>query len=234
MEIINRLFETLDSWRHLPSYQLERRADIFFAMYLKDVLERKYGTVLKPQIIPEFPVRVGAIYAKTDSNKSFKIDYVLISQDGKSAYLVELKTDDKSRRDGQDEYLELASKAGMPTLVNGIVDIYYATSSKDKYRHLLALLQAAGQIEVSDNDGNRDLVRSDIRVTSDVTGEPRIVYVQPNGSGDGCINFAEFADYVESMSSPISARFASSLRNWAKEEAGSLSHNHSYMDSSHK
>lgn len=227
VEIINRLFETLDSWRHLPNYQLERRADIFFAMYLKDVLEQKYGTVLKPVIIPEFPIRVGVIYEETDSNKSFKIDYVLFSQDGKLAYLVELKTDDKSRKNAQDKYLELASKAGMPALLNGIVDIYYASSRKNKYRHLLALLQAAAQIEISANTENRDLARSDIQVTSEVAGAPKIVYVQPNGAGEGCINFAEFADFVESLSSPISARFASSLREWAKQEAGSLNHNNS-------
>ncbi len=28
------IFRHLDHWRHLPSYQLERRADVFFSVYL--------------------------------------------------------------------------------------------------------------------------------------------------------------------------------------------------------
>jgi len=32
---INELFDLLDDWRNLPSYQLERRADIFFAIHLE-------------------------------------------------------------------------------------------------------------------------------------------------------------------------------------------------------
>lgn len=221
LDIINKLFDTLDSWRHLPNYQLERRADIFFAMYLKGVLEWKYGVELKPEIVPEFPVRIGSIHGDDEyNNKSFKIDYVLFSQDGKAAYLVELKTDDRSRRDGQDNYLKLASKAGMSKLLGGIGDIYCATSSKDKYGHLLALLQAAGQIEVSSDEGRKNLVRSDIRVTSEVEADVNIVYIQPNGSGEGCINFTEFADFVETRPSPVSTRFASSLRQWAERQAG--------------
>ena len=36
---INQLFNNLDTWRHLPNYQLERRADIFFSLYLAEVLQ---------------------------------------------------------------------------------------------------------------------------------------------------------------------------------------------------
>ena len=31
---VNILFERLENWRHLPNYQLERRTDIFFSLYL--------------------------------------------------------------------------------------------------------------------------------------------------------------------------------------------------------
>ena len=51
------IFELLDKWRHLPDYQLERRADIYFAMFLPDVLEARYGPC---EIIPEFPRCVSA------------------------------------------------------------------------------------------------------------------------------------------------------------------------------
>ena len=36
---IERVFKLLDNWRHLPDYQLERRADIFFALFLPEVLK---------------------------------------------------------------------------------------------------------------------------------------------------------------------------------------------------
>jgi hypothetical protein len=38
MEPLNQMFEMLDRWRHLPAYQLERRADILFAIYLPGFL----------------------------------------------------------------------------------------------------------------------------------------------------------------------------------------------------
>jgi hypothetical protein len=32
MDPLDRVFENLDRWRHLPAYQMERRADIFFSV----------------------------------------------------------------------------------------------------------------------------------------------------------------------------------------------------------
>ena len=37
---VNALVEHLDRWRHLPNYQLERRADIFFGLYLARTARR--------------------------------------------------------------------------------------------------------------------------------------------------------------------------------------------------
>ena len=56
--LIDVLFDKLDMWRNLPAYQLERRADIFFAIYLKDIIQNKYRTIID-FTIPEFPVRRG-------------------------------------------------------------------------------------------------------------------------------------------------------------------------------
>ncbi|MBV2194981.1 MAG: hypothetical protein KUL78_00555, partial [Flavobacterium sp.] len=58
---IDKLFELLDDWRFLPAYQLERRADIFFALHLEKIIEKKFNVKIDT-IIPEFPVRVGEIY----------------------------------------------------------------------------------------------------------------------------------------------------------------------------
>ncbi len=43
MKQIDTLFNRMDAWRHLPNYQLERRADLFFSLYLPEVLEAKLG-----------------------------------------------------------------------------------------------------------------------------------------------------------------------------------------------
>ena len=53
MDPLSRVFENLDRWRHLPGYQLERRADIFFSAYLEDVVEEVTGVPLEEEIIPE-------------------------------------------------------------------------------------------------------------------------------------------------------------------------------------
>lgn len=41
MDRICALFDRMDNWRHLPSYQLERRADLIFSLYLPEVLVAK-------------------------------------------------------------------------------------------------------------------------------------------------------------------------------------------------
>jgi hypothetical protein len=58
---INQLFNNLDVWRHLPAYQLERRVDIFFSLYLAEVLQKKFNLPEVPVLIPEFPIRYGLV-----------------------------------------------------------------------------------------------------------------------------------------------------------------------------
>ncbi len=71
---IHLLFNLLDDWRTLPAYQLERRADIFFAIYLDKILEKHKGVKIN-LIIPEFPVRLGSLPDHNPlDNRSYKID----------------------------------------------------------------------------------------------------------------------------------------------------------------
>lgn len=75
MDHVDSLFNRLDDWRHLPSYQLERRADIFFSLYLAQALEDRYAVAMNPLLVPEFPVRIGTVWDGDPTiNKSFKID----------------------------------------------------------------------------------------------------------------------------------------------------------------
>ena len=105
MEILTQLFDRMDERRHLPNYQLERRADLLFSLYLPQALEAKLGFPVRADLVPEFPVRIGTIYPRIPINKSFKIDYLALSTSGDHAVFVELKTDGHSRRAKQDEYL---------------------------------------------------------------------------------------------------------------------------------
>lgn len=68
MKKIVELFEKLDEWRFLPSYQLERRSDIFFALYL-DVIFKELENEIIIEIIPEFPIRKGVLFPELTENK---------------------------------------------------------------------------------------------------------------------------------------------------------------------
>ena len=50
-KLLNKLFETLDDWRNLPAYQLERRADVFFAIYLDEIIKGKFNDLILESVI---------------------------------------------------------------------------------------------------------------------------------------------------------------------------------------
>lgn len=208
---IHTLFDNMDKWRHLPAYQLERRADIFFSIYLSDILSDKLNINVEG-IIPEFPIRIGSINKDTSTNQSFKVDYLIKTKDINRIILIELKTDDSSRRDGQDEYLDKAQQAGFIKLLEGVADIYKATNSKKKYGHLLGSLQKMGFITMENNA---------IKVIpANYTME--IIYIQPNNHKQqpNIISFHEVAQIINRHNDELSTRFASSLRTWAELKAG--------------
>ena len=70
MHAIDPVFDLLDRWRHLPAYQLERRADVYFALYLPEVLEAVTGTPIDPRLVPELPfLSEGEQRAQRDARK---------------------------------------------------------------------------------------------------------------------------------------------------------------------
>jgi len=223
-----QVFDLLDTWRHLPNYQLERRADIYFALYLPEVLEIKLGLSFNPLLIPEFPIRIGTIYPNIKSNKSVKVDYLALSNDRTSAVLVELKTDDSSRRENQDKHMLSAKQVGFANLLEGVKLIFPTTNKKKKYLSLYKSLESLELLSIpssldkimrsSSHHGINQAI-SDIQISSNVT-EIFIIYVQPNGSGPSVINFYDFANVVKEHDDPLSQRFASSLVDWAAIKAG--------------
>jgi len=208
MNPINKLFNNMDTWRHLPAYQLERRADIFFSIYLPEVLSDKFQTEIEG-IIPEFPVHIGSI-TTIHTNKSFKIDYLAKA---KKILFVELKTDEGSRRGAQDLYLEQAKLVGVAKLLDGLSKICQATTSKRKYNHLLGHLDELGLIHL-ESSGNFGILPGEYEI--------EIVYIQPNNpyGQKNVITFKDFAEIVERHDDEVSRRFAESLRRWADTKAG--------------
>lgn len=200
MTHINSLFDRLDAWRHLPAYQLERRADIFFALYMREIL----GAVFSVEIdglIPEFPIK------QCSSNRSDKVDYLALASNAKRGFLVELKTDIGSRRKTQDAYLERAQSLGLGKLLDGILDIYSATKEKQKYSFLLDELRDFGLLAIN-RDGTITVMDLDYTL--------EIVYLQPTNPNrqENTITFSVIANIIERYRDELSLRFAQSLRRW--------------------
>jgi hypothetical protein len=222
MDPIDGLFARLDAWRHLPSYQLERRADALFALYLPEVIAERVGQPLDPVVIPELPLR------RAGDHRSKKVDYALFAADRSRAYLVELKTDVGSRRDAQDRYLDHAARRGMRDVALGICQLVRATAHRRKYFHLVARLAAVGLVEVpagledalfGRGTAPPDALLAQLRPTPlDVPIE--VIFVQPRADARRtCVDFAQFAAHVERGGDPFGRRFAESLRRWI-EPAG--------------
>lgn len=211
INLIEQFFSNLDEWRHLPSYQLERRADILFSLYLPAFLENRFQQTAET-IIPEFPVHIGTINPKIKTDRSFKIDY-LVKMSGQHVFFVELKTEMASKNKKQEKYLQHAKKVGLPALTRGILKIFSKTQAKKKYQHLLNLL-----IDAHFLDSKLVVNKDESKVT--------ILFLQPRSSDsiEQEATFAEFADFVSTYSDPLSQRFAQSLKLWGSTQAGEDTH----------
>ncbi len=226
--MITKFFDRMDAWRNLPNYQLERRADLFFSLYLPDALRKKLGFEISPVIIPEFPVRIGTIYPHIDIDKSYKVDYVCFSANMQTVIFVELKTEGRSRRESQDNYLAASCKVGFASLVEGVMKIFQATQAKRKYFHLLDMLTQAGFLDIpadvytlirKDHPRGISALAERIKIL-DCPEKSNVIYIQPNGEGSDIISFQEFRSVVQQFDDPISQRFARSLDEWATVKAG--------------
>lgn len=224
MTAIDRIFSLLDDWRQLPCYQLERRADIFFAPFLPDFLEHSLHIRINPTLIPEFPLR------KEKNNRSCKADYLALAADGSEAFLIELKTDNSSRREGQDEYLKDAMKTGLQKLVQDVLTVARASLAKRKYAHLLTRMHALGLIHIPTTElpqegelpSPRICQCAEIQATC---GTPRmqIVYLQPASTTKQAdddsmhvLTFDQLAEFLSRYEDPVARRFRESLRAWAR------------------
>ena len=146
--VIDQVFCLLDRWRNLPDYQLERRADIFFALFLPEVLKGRFQLDGKPDLVPEFPIK------NCKNNQSSKVDYLAYSERSKRVFLVELKTDMESISVKQIEKMIGTARRGAEKAIEGLKCIAKSTSvmnnriTRGKYHHLLNHLKDISLIEI--------------------------------------------------------------------------------------
>lgn len=226
MEPIETVFRHLDTWRHLPAYQLERRADVFFSVYLKGVVEELTGVELEDEIIPELPIKRDLIWPDRPTGASVKVDYALFAKDRSRVFFVELKTDGASRRETQDDYLEAAKRLGFRAIVEGIRSIVLRTKAHQKYHHLCVSLARLGFLDLpadlesllypTPQSGPLDAKLAAIGPAL-IEAPIEVVYVQPAKTADDrCIDFEDFAAHVERHEDPFSKMFAAHLRRWTQ------------------
>ena len=204
------VFDRLDEWRHLPDYQLERRADIYFAMFLPFVLQEHFRKknikkAFNLKVILEFPLRHGSIGSELRTpqggkgawpNQSVKVDYLALTVDGSEAFLVELKTDMGSLDQEQMCNLKRAKLVEFRSLVNGVICIARAkkmeSKVRQKYVHLLTELEEIGQLKVPDKvlelafprviGGIRAAIGKATVNVSPEEMKPKVIYVIPNSN----------------------------------------------------
>lgn len=232
MKVIEDVFDNMDKWRNLPKFALETRAGIFFGVYLKTALEAKYKIRINEVIIPEFPIRKASIDPSIKSNQSsFNVDFLAFSEDNKTAFLIELKTDMGSRREVQDYYLTAVTKIGLNGLIHGLVKIFRATKVKRKYFHLFKMLEDAGIVELpsqletlvfSKNMRGVNALIQEVKIVAPIR-EMKVLYLQPADDGENIINFKEFGSLIEDLRDSITQRFIESLKTWSEIKAGESS-----------
>jgi len=229
METADRIFDLLDEWRHLPDYQLERRADIFFAACLPEFLSWRLKLDIRPSLIPEFPVRIGTIDPSSACNQSCKIDYLALDAKGRRALFVELKTDPSSRREKQEKYLRAARKIGLPALLDGVLKIVSASDHKHKHCCLLRLLEKHALLtlpldldDALNSPHYASAVNACLPQVKIIAANPSIdvLYLQPVASLPDEVGFAELASWLDGEGGAVAVRFAASLRKWADVPPG--------------
>lgn len=246
-EALEKVFQNLTLWRNLPKYQLERRADIFFSIYLKEILEATLceddnKVELLPVIIPEFPLRHGS------EHHTVNVDYVMFSKSLSTVYLIEFKTDMGSLRDEQFEYLFNARQqiekadGGFKSILTDLCRVFKATGDKQKYFHLFHQLAQLGLISMSPDikeklyserkQGVGELI-DNIKMIRDISS-CEIIMLQPTRFTDEemakvrsydlkAVNQITFADVVKcltALKSPFADMLARYVTAWAPDHDG--------------
>jgi hypothetical protein len=216
---LEQLFRHLDRWRHLPNYQLERRADVLFSLYLPELVGQKVGRVICPTIVPELPILCSLVWPEREGMKSVKADYLLVAQDRSEAYMIELKTDAGSRREVQDDYLEKAGTCTLAGLLDGVIRIAIASQSGAKYASLLRLL-ASDDLRLVSVPATPMTSKNWFEGVSVLECPPTLktIYLLPKAGEmtSDVIDFETIARHVSQFDDDLSSLFAEHLACWSQ------------------
>jgi hypothetical protein len=139
-DFINNITNLLINNKKFPSYQAERRIDIFLNVFIEGILGAYYPDSKITFIAPEFPLR------KKDNYQSTHVDYLCLKQtdDGiKQILFVELKIDSHSFRKEQLDIYKSFKTWG--DCLKGLVEIIKSGTmsflDRLKYFHLIKVLE---------------------------------------------------------------------------------------------
>ena len=240
-QLVEMLFNRMDDWRHFPDYQLERRADILFSLYLPTILSQKLGKKISEHIIPEFPFLIDPKVTDKESNQSKKVDFLAFTDNFTEAFYVELKTDSRSVVPSQRRFYEEVVNQEFTTILKDVVTIFNNTdkNARMKYFHLLRQLEKLRLLVIPDKlksimggSNHRGYRDPTIRFTyNDIVKKRQVVYIQPSTLIDAqpchsenntvVITFDEVANSIrDNHLDHFSQRFAESVRRWGFTKAG--------------
>lgn len=225
MERLRTLFEMMTDFRTLPAYQLERRADIFFALYLEELLKHcgYFDKDEKVLIVPEFPIK------KAGCNRSYRADYMVCST--RKAVYAELKTDNRSICRRQVQYLSDAVRTPMRDVARNIAELYAASALHSKYGALIHRLEGwfLYESETHFRNSRTHRILTDISPNYahlDRITERTVVYILPDRRNDDILHkhgfetivFEQIIDLLHDESrhgdDPTARIFAEALAKW--------------------
>ena len=242
MEALSDALCQLDQWRHLPAYQFERRVDVFFGLFLPEVIERRFKAP-SGKLIPEFPLHKGKTRISEDcgDNQSVNVDFAVFCSkpEGKRIFLVELKTDMHSINEAQLRNMVKAKEAKSKNVFCGVIKAARASAAPRKYAQLIWRLSEIGCIAVGPKfcdmrmENPRPGLAGNFKALSvadkwtDAAIE--LILISPKRvdntdkypySEFHCLEFAEVAELIEESRPPFGAEFAEYFRKWAHPDAG--------------
>lgn len=190
MDEIQKIFDLLEKWRKFPKYQLERRLDIFFALYLPEILEKElHLNKDKMLILPEFPLKkLNDEKAEKKNNSSNNADFAVFYNNGGKIdlYLIELKTDMNSIDNlKQIKYYQTASENSIKKFLEDIIKIQQSKNMpkqrREKYDNLLEELNEYVEEEQKSEKEDKRYQKRKWKVKKDVklNEKPQIIYIVP-------------------------------------------------------
>ena len=177
--------------------------DVLFGMTLPRVIRSKFKTDGELHVIPEFPIKTG-----TDQ-RTFNVDFAVLTPGGDRVFLVELKTDSRSIKPKQ--LCRMRDKGLRPfgELVKDICDVAKASDQGSKYNRLITELRRAGV---------------DVGPGAENGGKPELVLVYPSHADVRsdmkyleCFSRIDFEEYASTITPSLEETFAHYLRKWQSE-----------------